>query len=329
MTRNSFNKTRFVFFITSFMFLYFACTKDVIVKDITGKTIAVNSPANNLTTTTNQITFWWEELEGAEKYNLQIVKPSFIALTKLVIDTNLFTNKVNVILTPGSYQWRIKAINGGGTTEYQTYSFKVDTTSSLSGQLISTNFPSNNFMTNKNKVSFSWNALNSALQYQIIISSANGGVVKDTLTPLSTYSFSFPQLSTTYTWKVRGLNNTSISLYTSPLSILFDFIAPAVSTPTSPLGTSALPSILSSTNSLAWVRTGTPDARYDSIFVATDSLFLNTISRTKTYQTNIKINELNATPISNGSYYWWRLRSIDSVGNSSSSSNHYKFKLNP
>jgi hypothetical protein len=329
MIRNSFYKSGFVFSVTSLMFLYFSCSKDVIVKDIKGKNIVVNSPTNNLTTTTNQITFWWEELEGAEKYNLQIVKPSFTALTKLVIDTNLFSNKMNVILVPGSYQWRIKAINGGGTTEYQTYNFKVDTTSSLSGQLISTNFPINNFMTNKNKVNFSWNALNSALQYQVVISSANGGVVKDTLTALSNYSFSFPQLSTTYTWKVRGLNNTSISLYTLPLSIHFDFTAPAVSTPTAPLGTSALPSILSPTNSLAWLRTGSPDARYDSIFVATDSLFVNTVSRTKTYQTSIKINELNTSPSSNGSYYWWRLRSIDSVGNSSSSSNHYKFKLNP
>jgi hypothetical protein len=305
--------------------LLIQCTKDIVVKDIKNKTLTINAPANNTVTTSNQVSFWWEELEGAEKYNLQIVKPSFASVTILYLDTLLTGTKFSIILEAGSYQWRIKAINGGGNTVFQTFNIKVDTTSNLSNQLVSTIAPSGNFLTGNRIVSFSWNALNAASNYQIVILSSLNGVVKDTTTALTNYTYQLTASTANYSWKIRGLNNFSISQYNTALSFSIDLTAPAASTPTMPINGA----IVTLTNSLGWNRLGTPDAKYDSVFVATDSAFTNIVSRTKTYTTNIQINALNNPPPSTSLFYWWKLRTVDSVGNRSVYSNQLKFKLVP
>ena len=146
-----------------------ACKKDFIVEDIKNKTLVVLAPANNLVTTSNLVTFWWDELDGAEKYNLQVVKPNFSNLVSIVADTNITGTKFSLTLLPGTYQWRIKAINAGGSTVYQQFNLTVDTTSNLTGQLVSVISPQTSYLTGNKTVSFSWNTLNAALNYQILI----------------------------------------------------------------------------------------------------------------------------------------------------------------
>jgi hypothetical protein len=308
--------------IIVFAFL-FSCKKDFIVKDITKATISINSPASNLVTTSNQVTFWWEPVDGAEKYALQVVQPDFTSLTKILLDTSVTGTKYVLTLQPGTYQWRIKATNNGGSTSYQTYNFKVDTTSNLSGQIVSDVSPQNSFLTASTSITFSWNPLNSANTYEILILNSTGGTVKDTSTSNTFYSHTFPYLIAAYSWKVRAQNNFSISQYNAPYTFTIDVTAPAASTPTAPNNGA----IITNTVSLGWIRNGAPDAIYDSIFVATDSAFTNVISRTKTHQLSIPVSSLNPQPAT-GATYWWKLRSVDSVGNRSVFSNQLKFKLN-
>jgi hypothetical protein len=304
-----------------------ACKKDFIVENIKNKTIVVLAPANNLVTTSNSVTFWWEELDGAENYNLQIVKPNFASLTTIVADTNVFGTKFKVSLLPGTYQWRIKATNAGGSTAYQQYNLKVDTTSNLTGQLVSNISPQTNFLTANKTILFSWNALSAALTYQFLLLNSTNGTIKDTITSKTTYTYTFPNVTGDYSWKVRALNNSSISQYNSASTFAID-LTPPQSAPS--LTTPASGAIVTPTNSLGWIRTGAPDAKYDSIYIATDTFFTNIISKTRTYQQSILINALNNPPAANGNFYWWRLRSIDSVGNRSGySSPPIKFKLNP
>ena len=76
------------------------CTKDFIVKDIKTVTLKINSPSDTLKTQSNLITFWWDEVDGAEKYNLQIVKPNFNSILQLIVDTNVTINKFNHTFAP-------------------------------------------------------------------------------------------------------------------------------------------------------------------------------------------------------------------------------------
>jgi hypothetical protein len=306
------------------VFYLIACQKDFIVKDIKDKSLTVLAPANNTVTTSNQISFWWEELDGAEKYNIQIVKPSFTNIIKLVADTNVKGTRFNMTLTPGVYQWRIKGVNAGGSTPYQIYSFTIDSTSNLSGQLVSNVTPTNSTITGNKRVAFSWNSLNAALQYQIQILNSSSGIVKDTTTTLTTYTYSLPNVSASYSYKVRALNSTSVSQYNTPFTFTIDVTPPAAPTLSIPINAS----LVTATNSLTWVRSGT-DVVFDSVFVANDSLFTSIVSTTKTFSQTIVINTLQNAPTVTNVFYWWRVRSVDAAGNRSGFSNQAKFKLIP
>jgi hypothetical protein len=306
----------------AFVFVY-SCKKDFIVKDITSATISINSPANNLVTTSNQVTFWWEPVDGAEKYKLQVVQPDFNSLTKILLDTSITSTKYTLTLQPGTYQWRIKATNNGGSTAYQTYTLKVDTTSNLANQLVSDIGPQASSITGSTSITFSWNPLNSATTYEILILNSSGGTVKDEVTANTSFSYTFPVVSAAYSWKVRAQNNFNISQYNAAYTFSIDVTPPAASTPTAPQNGA----VITSTASLSWARTGAPDAIYDSILVASDSAFTNIIRNTGTHQTSFPVSAFSPQ-LPAGSTYWWRLRSLDSVGNRSVFSNQLKFKLN-
>ncbi|MGE0567528.1 MAG: hypothetical protein AB7O73_06225, partial [Bacteroidia bacterium] len=208
-----------------FGIVLYSCRKDFIVEDIKDKSITVIAPANNLTTTNNQVTFWWEELDGAEKYKIQVVKPSFTSVTQIIADTSLSGTKFSLSLQPGSYQWRIQATNAGGSTDFQTYNLIVDTTSNLSGLTVSTIDPVANYLTGNLRVEFSWNEINAADKYQIILLNSGNGTIKDTTTTLTTYTYNFSSQGA-YSWKVRALNDFSISQFNTPLTFTIDLTAP-------------------------------------------------------------------------------------------------------
>ena len=156
----------------SFIGILIACTKDFIVKDIKNDTVSIIAPTDNLNTPINTVTFWWNELDGAEKYNLQIVKPNFGSVLQLIVDTTITNNKFYYTFSPGTYQWRIKGINGGGSTVYTTRTLIIDTTSNLNLVSVGLIAPAVNYVTGNNSVLFSWNALPYATYYDLLITSS-------------------------------------------------------------------------------------------------------------------------------------------------------------
>ncbi|MDP1801735.1 MAG: fibronectin type III domain-containing protein [Bacteroidota bacterium] len=309
--------------------IFISCSKDFIVKDIKNDYVTILAPANNVTTPNNTVTFWWEKLDGAQKYNVQIVKPTFLSVQQFIADTNVTGTKFILSLTPGTYQWRIRAVNNGGNSQYTTYNLTIDTSSNLSSQLVVAITPIDGYLTGTNAVSFSWNAIASADKYEIQILNSTSTTIKDTITTNTTYHSSFADGK--YTWKVKALNDYSISQYNTPLSYTVDLTAPVSSILSYP----ANGSNVKDTISLKWTRVitnSTLDTKYDSLFVAFDSLFTNVASKMRIGTTSIKVNQLNPSlSVSSTTfpYYYWRVRSVDSVGNRSSFSNQFKFKLLP
>jgi predicted phage tail protein len=310
--------------ITFSLLIAISCKKDFVVKDIKDQTVTVNAPANNLVTTSNKVTFWWEQVDGAEKYNIQVVKPDFTSVAQIVSDTSIAGTKYSLTLQPGSYQWRIRAVNNGGSTAFQTYNLKVDTTSNLSSITVSVINPISGFLTGNKSVNFSWNMLNAAKSYQVLILNSSSGTVKDTTTALTTFTFTFPSAGA-YSWKVRALNDFSISQYNAAQTLTIDLTAPAAPILISP----AHNAVITPTNNLVWNRVGAPDAKYEYVYIASDSLFANVISLMRSNTSTITINTFTAPIPATSSVYWWRLRSSDSAGNLSVYSSQLKFKLNP
>jgi hypothetical protein len=307
------------------LIMMLACKKDFVVENIANKTLTVNGPGNNLETTSNLITFWWEVLDGAEKYTLQVVKPSFAQVAQLVLDTNITGNKFTLSLQPGKYQWRVKATNAGYATVFQTFSLQIDTTDNLSQQLVNLLNPTNNLLTGAKVITFNWSSVISATKYQLQI---NGGAVKDTSISGTSLTYTLPaaaSATTAYTWNVKATNDNSQTQYnTSPFTFTVDLKAPATPGLSQPL----LGSSVADTVRLVWVRNGT-DVAYDSIYVANDSLFTNMIKQQESDQAYIRISDLGLGQSPLNSFYWWRVRSFDAVGNPSSFSGRLKFKLVP
>lgn len=310
----------------SILSLFSGCRKDFIVEDIKGKTIVVNAPANNLVTTKNLVTFWWEELYGAEKYVLQVVEPDFANTRELVLDTTLEKNKFNFYLQPGNYQWRIKAVNAGHSTAYQIFNIKVDTTHVLTELVVNLLSPANGMQMGTNTVIFKWAPIKNAKNYRIVI---NEGAVVDTITEGTEAVFSLPALpnaNTDFRWNVKAMNEISESGYnTLPSTFTIDLKPPAAPSILSP----ANGAVVQDSIRLIWNRNHPADVSYDSIYVSTDSLFTNIISQTWAETSSIKISELANTPNPNNTTYWWRLRSFDAAGNRSVFSSQFKFILVP
>jgi len=299
-----------------------ACRKDFIVENIDNKTVTVNAPVDNASTSINLVSFWWEPLDGAEKYSLQIVKPSFANAVQLLVDTNIVTTKFNFTLKPGTYQWRIKATNAAHNTAFQVFNLKIDTTSDLTEQFVELISPIDNAITGNKVVTFTWGSISVAQKYRLKI---NEGLILDTtLTGNTTLTYTLPAINngvTTYSWNVKAINDKSQSQFnTKANTVTVDKKGPSVPVLTSPVNGT----IIAQTDSLRW--THATDTKYDSVYVADDSLFIYNADQREWDVNKISVSELNRAA---GVYYWWKIRSFDVYGNASSYSAIRKFKIGP
>jgi len=87
-------------------------------EDLSMEIVQVNMPIDRTVSQDSSQLFWWEMLEGAIGYNLQIVAGSFFEPLYLLVDTNITGDKFLFDLLPGAYEWRIKGWNNYSETDY-------------------------------------------------------------------------------------------------------------------------------------------------------------------------------------------------------------------
>ena len=290
------------------------CTPDFIEKNISNQTIQLMAPANGVHTTTATQTFWWNQLTGAENYELEIVKGTFSYAQQLILDTTVTSNKFNYTLYPGSYQWRVRGMNAGTNTSFTTYSLTVDSTTNMSAQIVVLVSPSNNFYSTTLLNTFKWDSLPGATDYEIqVINQATSNIIVDTAVKIATYTRSL--VDGTYTWQVRAQNITSNSLYTSR-TITIDTTHPTTPVLLTPVDSSTT---ASTHFTLTWtngILKGSPVS--DSLYIYSNSALTIVIKDTLTSLTSY------SDTLAAGTYYW-RVRSIDAAGNKSGYSTTFKF----
>lgn len=116
-----------ILLILSAMMAIQSC-QDLLVEDISGEKIKVYAPSDSVTIKNSTVTLWWEVVEDASSYVIQIVSPSFKNAEQLCLDTTLSANKVTYPLSHGDYEWRIKATNDVSETNFFYNRFSIDTT---------------------------------------------------------------------------------------------------------------------------------------------------------------------------------------------------------
>jgi hypothetical protein len=281
--------------------------KDIFEENISSASVVVNSPLNNTITQTYSQLFWWENLTGALKYNIQIVKPSFDSIVTLVLDTTVAVNKITYSLNPGTYQWRIRAENGSSQTPYSTFNIRVDS-GSLANQTVVLLSPSDNYVSSNAFRQFSWQGIYGATKYHVVIDSATqGNIFIDTVITSSAYnpvfSFSFTN-DNIYYWKVRAENSSLNSQYSEVRTFTLDRIAPdSVTMPSSSSTPVASPVLLQ------W---GTlPNIDHYNLYVYQ----ANGVTLFSGYPLATSNTSFSFSGGSSGNKLYWKVTAVDKAGN--------------
>src|ERR1044072_7096752 len=98
---------------------------DVLEKDIADETVSLRTPVDGYETTTQNVSFWWEPVEGATSYELTIASPDLEHAAIIVLDSVITAKQLSTKLEEGAYQWCVKAINGGYETAYSCHSITI------------------------------------------------------------------------------------------------------------------------------------------------------------------------------------------------------------
>jgi hypothetical protein len=303
------------------LLLFTVSCDELIDEDISNETIEIIAPTDNLVTNKTTLTFWWNELDEAASYRLQIVTTHFDTVLSVPLDTLISKTKFSVTLNPNRYQWRVKAINSGSETEWFTRSFTIQDVPDLSDQEVPLRLPSNNAVFGKTSIKFQWYTIPNATNYALIVKKDtwDGNLAipmeftaKDTITKI------LPE--GTYVWGIRGYNDNSQSKVQNRTFII-DLTAPqkpVLQTPSDNSTVSSLPV------DLVW-EYSSEDATevYDSIYIAKDENFSST-SKLFFEKSTSKSYSLSTTY--KGTVYW-KVKTIDKAGNQGSFSEPFKFTI--
>lgn len=214
-------KINFIIYIIISLFCLFIfnhCKHDVLEQDISNETLIINAPTDNLTLNTTAVTFWWEFLEGAIEYRIQVVYPNFDSTQILLLDVTTTDNKYDFTIEAGTYQWRIRAENGTSHTAFITRTLTIDsgattppidTTSPIAPILVA---PASEDSLSDTTILFVWNSDTSTIGDSLYIYNP------DSLTLLSGFpiytanqNYTFDaDTNETYFWQLRSVNNNGI-----------------------------------------------------------------------------------------------------------------------
>jgi hypothetical protein len=322
---NQYIKSKLIFLFAAGTML-FSCD-DIFEEDLTDDIIVLNSPSDNDTSVVLSQHFVWEEADEATQYRIQIVSPSFSTSYNLVLDSTLSSNQIYFTLSPGVYQWRVKAINYSSESNFSVpFTLVIDTTSDLTNQIVLLSSPADGANTNDTLPYFQWQAMGIADSYNIIVKAGTnwntGVIIIDDTTAANNYASAVVFNEGQYTWGIRAINSNSYTTSFNPRSLNIDLTDPPVPVLAAPANSS---SQTAGNISFSWSRPadiGTCQSpRFDSLFVFSDTAMTQL---TGNFQTSNLTYQLN---LSQSDTYFWYLIGYDEAGNKSDTSQIFSFTI--
>lgn len=309
-------------FFLPFLAFFVASCDEIIDEDISDKELEIVAPVDLLQTTKTTLTFWWEELDEASLYQLQIVSPNFENVLSNPLDTNISGTKYVLTLNPGQYQWRVRAKNSASVTDWIVRSFEIQDVPDLSDQEVSLKSPKEQDVFGVSKIKFQWYKLPNATDYALIVKrdSWEGSLVFPmAFTVYDTLTKSLDDGK--YVWGVRAFNDDSQSKILNN-TFFVDLTPPEKPILVEPTNNTVVTSV---PVSLKWDYSAvdlTPV--YDSIYIATESSFLSNKIIVRDKSTT---KAFSFSTSAKGNFYW-RVKTIDKAGNRSAFSETYSFVIN-
>lgn len=274
---------------------------------INNEKVEVLTPRDSLRTSVVSQLFFWYEVADAIDYELQIVSPSFSQIDRFALDTIVNNNKFQFTLTPGQYEWSVRAFNNSSNTDYTVHTLFIDSTIDLTTQTLILVRPSAFDTSSVLSKNFAWQNLYNAENYFFEVSKSDGSAqqVFQTSTVVDSVSVSFTEEGA-YSWKVRGENILTNTIF-SERSFYIDTTTPNIPVLQEPDSAAIVDDNLID---IKWSRgTNTGSSLLDSLFLASDEDMQNI-----THTIISRSNSVVLDTLSDGLYYW-RVSSTDAAGN--------------
>ena len=290
------------------------------VKDISKEELVLILPTDGHTYTTNNVHFKWREVEKAEGYRLEIVKPSFANIQEFVLDSVIEGTEFYEILSPGEYQFQIRAENSAYETNYVgPYTIKLDSVTDLSNQSILLTAPLNMYATNTEIVNCSWQSVYAADYYQFQLRSGldfeGSVIVPHNQTDIYSINYTIPSeflIEGEYSWGIKAHNQNSSSAYSSR-SFIIDKTLPNDVSLISPLADAIE---TNTTVVFKWDSGIDPGTVNTPVSAKIEISNNNSFSSIYHSAENIVSDSLELEFDGTGDY-WWRVMLLDEAGNQS------------
>ena len=318
------NNSSLGLFIISFFALVLSCVESgILVEDISDQTISIVSPQDQASGLSSPVVFWWENLDGADSYRLQVVKGSFNSSNTFVIDTLITQQRFELQLQPNSYEWCVRGENSGFATSFFCRQISILQDADFSDREVNLLSPATDSFISESEISFSWNTVLNASGYRFELYEVdtNGSLIEQCSDFIEdTTRVCALSNQSRYTWQVRAERSNASTLYSMRVFTL-DQRAPNQPILSMPLNNAR---ITEDQINFAWTRQDLDGAsEFDSLFVYTDqeltnlSFKIQSTSKSYTNQDNIDIGD-----------YYWVVQGFDRAGNSSGLSSVFTFTKN-
>lgn len=300
------------------IFVFLPSCKDIFERNLEKSSITLQTPPDNYQSTEFTITFWWDEVKGADQYRFQIATPDFTGITQLVADTPVVGNKYTFTLNPGSYCWRVRAENNSSHTEYATRCFSVDSTPDLASQTMVLFSPASDFATPNSSITFKWYPLLNADDYRFELWTPgfNGSLVLPVSVLTDTFYNASSLSEAKYEWGVRG-QNTFSNTAMATRKFIVDATAPSIPVPQVPANNDTLDG---SDMDFSWTQAiDSGSTIFDSL-----SIFSDTVNWYPVKEYLVSGTSQSVDTLPPGTYFW-DIMAVDAAGNKSNYTSIRKF----
>jgi hypothetical protein len=317
-------KPRPLFFLLSILFAataFISSCDDIIEPSLIKKQVQAEAPADQYQSTGYTINFWWDQVDHALSYHLQVVTPNFTSPGSLLLDTIIKKNTFAFTFNPGNYQWRVMAENGSSQTPFTAPRSFTVLASSIKQQAVQLTAPANNYITNQNTIIFQWGSLFGATKYRFEIDTNNfineSVIVSNQAIPGQQLSFTLPK-DQAYQWRVRAENDTAQAQWSPVYLLIYDHTPPAQVTLVAPANgvTVSLPV------SLQWNPVSTA-VKYKLYVYKDNGITLYNSD----FPMSLSSNSYSFNLGSSGDKVYWMVTALDAAGNESQASAISNFVL--
>ena len=98
--------------------LFLSGCSDLIEPDIASDKVMLLAPADGNRSTVAVQGLQWSTVANARTYRVQVATPSFANPARMVLDSVVKQPALTRTLKPGSYEWRVQALNAGYATAF-------------------------------------------------------------------------------------------------------------------------------------------------------------------------------------------------------------------